>query len=316
MAKSNIPQNPREFGFGKTDVRQQRLLNKDGSYNFLRLGLSRADSFNLFHHLTKMSWARFILVVFTFYTTTNLLFTALYYLVGTEQLQGKIYHNESERFAEVFFFSSQTLTTVGYGRINPIGVWASSIASFEALIGLMTFALITGLLYGRFSKPRPSIKFSEKALIAPFHDGIAFMFRMANTMESNLMNLSVQIGLGINENDSRSFYALTLERDNVLFFPSSWTIVHPIDEHSPLYGLTEAEFMEAHPEFLILVSGFDDTFDQTVLVRFSYADDDLIWGAKFVKIVGMTDDGYPTVDLSRIGDFDRVTLAEPKVQSF
>jgi inward rectifier potassium channel len=207
-----------------------------------------------------------------------------------------VYTNAWERFYETYFFSAQTLTTVGYGRINPMGAVAGLLSSFEALVGLMIFALITGLLYGRFSKPTPKVRFSVKALVSPYKDTKAFMFRMANFLESNMMNANVRVSVSMEEEGVRKFYGLNLERDSIQFFPSSWTIVHPFDDNSPFQGMTEQEIQVTKPEFMILFQAFDDTFEQTIHVRASYIWEEIQWGAKFIPLTSVTNDGYPMVD--------------------
>lgn len=303
-----------EVGFGKTENAQQRLMNPDGSYNFVRVGLPWYESFNFYHFLISSSWTKFFLIVVVWYTAMNFIFTGLYYCVGVQQLTGMVFTTPFEHFMEVYFFSAQTLTTVGYGRINPMGIPASGVASFEALVGLMSFALFTGLLYARFSKPNAVLMFSKNAIFAPFNTGIALMFRVANKLNSNLMNMKVQITLSLIEGDemgnmNRKFYTpLNLERDSVIFFPTSWTIVHPIEDTSPLYGMTWADIEKTQPEILILVSGFDETFDENVHTRYSYSLTDMVWGAKFTKVLGANSEGKPLVDLGKINDFDSVSI--------
>ena len=319
MAKQNRfrrfgQQASQEVGFGNTSSMNQRLMNPDGSYNYVRIGLPWYESFNIYHYFITAPISHFILIVFLWYTLMNLIFTGLYYLVGVEKLTGMVFQNEAERFMEVYFFSAQTLTTVGYGRINPMGVMSSSVASLEALVGLLSFAVFTGLVYARFAKPKASLMFSRHAIVAPFNDITALMFRFANKTKSNLMNMKVQVTLTILEIDdngieNRKFFTpLSLERDSIVFFPSSWTIVHPIDEASPLYGMTKETFMNAQPELLILISGFDDTFDDNVHERHSYDTNDMVWGAKFVKVFGTDDKGRPQVDLSKLDDFSEMPI--------
>jgi inward rectifier potassium channel len=303
-----------EVGFGITPVNNQRLMNADGTYNYVRVGLPWYESFNIFHFLMTVSLSHFILIVFAWYSVINFFFTALYYWIGAENLTGMIFKTEWERFTEVYFFSAQTLTTVGYGRINPMGLAASSLASIEALIGLLSFAVFTGLVYARFAKPKASFMFSEKALISPFNDITGLMFRFANKTTSNLMNMKIHVTLSILEVDdngieNRKFYTpLSLERDSLIFFPSSWTIVHPIDDTSPLYGMNEEDFVKAQPELMILISGFDDTFDADIHDRHAYDVSDMEWGAKFVKIFGTMEDGRPQVDLSKLNVFDKMPI--------
>jgi inward rectifier potassium channel len=308
----------KELGFGTTDVRQRRLINKDGSYNFVRLGIPFYETFNVYHYLLSASWTKLMLIIVGWYSVFNVLFVILYYTFCSEQITGMVYANEWERFWEIYFFSAQTLTTVGYGRINPMGITASAIASFEALIGLMSFALITGLLFARFAKSPGNLKFAEKAVIAPFNwhgqEVPAFMFRTANPYQTNLMNMKAQITLNmveqIDENgtEQRRFYALTLERTEINFFPSSWTLVHPIDENSPIYGFTMEDFRRSNVEFMVLMTGFDETFDQNVFMRYSYGVEEIEWGAKYSRIFDFNEKNQATVDLGRLGAFDKVQI--------
>ena len=308
----------KELGFGTTDVRQRRLINKDGSYNFVRLGIPFYETFNVYHYLLSASWSKLIAVIVGWYSVFNLFFVALYYAFCPEQITGMVYNSATERFWEIYFFSAQTLTTVGYGRINPMGFTASAIASLEALTGLMSFALITGLLFARFAKSPGNLKFAQKAVIAPFtwqgHQVPAFMFRTANPYQTNLMNMKAQITVSLveqveeNGTEQRRFYPLTLERTEINFFPSSWTLVHPIDENSPIYGFTMDDFRKSSAEFMVLLNGFDETFDQNVFMRHSYSADDIEWGAKYVRIFDFNENNQATVDLGRLGAFEKVEI--------
>ena len=181
--KSLLQQQSKELGFGATDARQRRLINSDGTYNYKRVGLPFYANFNVFHFLITAKWLRLMIIIVLWYSIVNVLFVGLYYMVGVEQLTGMVFKNEMEKFWEVYFFSAQTLTTVGYGRINPLGIAGSTIASFEALVGLMSFAIITGILYARFSKAPSILIYSKKAIVAPFHwqgqEITALMFRIA-----------------------------------------------------------------------------------------------------------------------------------------
>jgi inward rectifier potassium channel len=307
----------KEFGFGTTDTRQKRLINPDGSYNFRRIGLPFYETFNVYHFLTTTSIPRFGLLIIIWYSTVNLLFVGLFYLIGIKNISGMLYETKWEEFWEVYFFSAQTLTTVGYGRLNPIGFGASALSSIEALVGLLSFALVTGLLYARFAKAPSIVMFSKRAVIAPFmwngQEILGFMFRAANQYNTNLMNMKAQISLSLletndNGEQTRKFYPLSLERDMVTFFPSSWTIVHPIAQESPLYGYTYEAFEAARPEFLILLNGFDETFDQNVFARYSYSVEEIEWGAKFVKIFGFDDEGNATVNLGDINKYEKMEI--------
>ena len=312
-----LQQQSKELGFGTTDARQVRLINPDGTYNYKRINLSLYKSFNVFYFLITAKWLQLMLTIFLWYSLVNFVFVGMYYAVGVDQLSGMIYKTEIEKFWEVYFFSAQTLTTVGYGRLNPVGFSASSIASFEALVGLMSFAIITGVLYARFSKAPSIVMFSKNAVVAPFtwqgQEITGLMFRIANAYNSSLMEMKAVVSASLLDFETlntegqpvRRFVSLPLERDMLTFFPSSWTIVHPIDENSPFYGLNEADFKKALPEIMILMNGFDETFDQKIYARSSYSAAEIVWGAKFVKVFGYDTEGQATVDLSLLDKFEK-----------
>src|ERR1035437_3010703 len=201
----------------------------------------------MYHTLITMSWSRFNLLVLCIYLVANLLFASLYLIAGTDSLEGAKGINMMGKFWDAFFFSAQTITTVGYGKISPQGFYPNIIAAVESMMGLLGFALATGLLYGRFSRPEARIKFSAKALRAPYKSMNAFMFRIVNERKNQLIEVEAAISVAmLDETDpkNRKFFNLKLELTKINFFPMSWTIVHPIDENSPLWGMTEADFKQ------------------------------------------------------------------------
>ena len=308
----------RDLGFGtQINDPDTRLLNRDGSFNVRRDGGSFWSRLNLFHRLISCSWGRFLWLIVAFYVTLNFIFAGIYELVGVENLQGSDLSSPGNRFMDAFFFSSQTLTTVGYGRIAPIGMWASLVAAVESLIGLMLFALATGLLYGRFSRPVARIIYSDKAVIAPYLDITGFMFRIVNERANQLIDIQVELvmaSLEIQPNGKaiRQYKGLNLERNKVNFFPTNWTIVHAITEDSPMFGLSQEKLIEQDTEFLILIKATEDTFNQTVHSRSSYHIRETIFGAKFSS---MFDDkegsGMVVLDLSKISDtYDAPLVSE------
>jgi inward rectifier potassium channel len=246
------------------------------------------------------------------YTTLNLIFAVIFYLIGVDShLLGVIASNEPEKFLEAFFFSAQSFTTVGYGRISPVGFWANSIASFESLIGLMCLAIATGLFYGRFSKPVSKILYSKNAVIAPFKDISAFQFRIANEQKSEMIDVEVRLMFTIlkelNTNSAnRKYYNLKLEFSKINFFSLIWTVNHIIDSESPLYGLTQKDLSSGHAEFLILIQGYDDTFMSNVHSRSSYRHNEILWNAKFVNVYGFDDIGRTTVSLDKISETESI----------
>lgn len=301
-----------ELGFGsKTSSQKTRLINKDGSFNIDRIELSTWSSTSVYHSLIRMPWRKFNTIVFIYFISINLIFACLYYFTGTDGLNGVETKTEAGKFLEDFFFSTQTFSTVGFGRLSPRSPVTSGIAAIESLVGLLGFALATGLLYGRFSRPVARILFSKKAIIAPFREGKAFQFRIANKMRnSQITDMSCRVTVAKIEIENgvpiRRFRPIELEIPNIIFFPMAWTINHPIDENSPLYGMTEQEIKEADVEFLISLNGFDDTFSQNVSSRYSYTHEELIYGAKWVSLFNQNERGQTSQDLRKISDYELV----------
>lgn len=301
----------KEFGFGtKTSKQKTRLINKDGSFNVDRIEISKWSSISIYHALVAMSWKKFNSIVFIYFILINLIFATLYYFTGIEGLKGVEATTEFDKFLEAFYFSTQTFSTVGFGRISPVGNLTSSIAAIESLVGLLGFALATGLLYGRFSRPVARLMFSTNAIIAPFKEGKAFQFRLANKMRnSQISDMNCRVTLAKLENENgqliRRFRILELEVKNIIFFPMTWTVNHPIDENSPLYGMTEKDMKDADLEFMISLSGFDDTFSQNVTTRYSYTHEELIYGAKWVSVFSTNENGQTSQDLNKLSSFEK-----------
>ena len=313
-------ENRKDLGFGKqVHNLDTRLLNRDGSFNVKRNGGTFWSKLNIFNRLVVCSWGRFFAVVVSFYLILNFIFAGIYEFVGIENLQGADLSSRGSRFMDAFFFSSQTLTTVGYGRIAPIGFWASSVAAIESLLGLLIFALATSLLYGRFSKPVAHILYSDKAIIAPYLDVTAFMFRIVNERANQLIDLQVEVVMSVLEKQAddriiRKYYGLKLERNKVNFFPTNWTIVHAITQESPFFGLNEAELLNRDAEFLILIRATEDTFNQTVHSRTSYHAREIVFGAMFKSMVLDADSsGLSDLDLTKLSDIEEVVLVSEYV---
>jgi inward rectifier potassium channel len=283
----------------------RRAINKDGSFNVHRRGVTWRDV-NPYLHLINIPWPAFLTTVFLAYLAVNTLFALGYFLIGTQQIQGSDATTAVGRFMNVFFFSAQTLSTVGYGILAPRGLAASSLAAVEAMLGLMGFALATGLLFGRVSRPSARIGFSDNALVAPYQDGTSLQFRIVNQRLNSLIELQARVMLMIVESVDgelrRNFKILNLERESVIFFPLTWTVVHPIDQESPLYGKTAADLEKLQAELMILVKGFDDTFSQTVHARYSYRYNEFKWGARFAQAFEVDSEGDIVLDVNKVGD--------------
>lgn len=301
----------KDTGFG-TQTPRQRSVNKDGSFNLERTGLPFFRLDDLYTKLITMKWNRFIPLVLLFYIAINITFALIYYFIGVEHLKGVTGISNRDKFFDAFFFSAQTISTVGYGHISPEGFITSMVAAFESLMGVIVFAVITGLLYGRFSAPKAKIMYSDDAIIAPYKDGRALMFRIANRRKNQLIEVEMEvvIGMNVNENGStiRRFYNLKLETKKVSFFPLSWTIVHHINEESPIYNFTQNDLEEADAEILTLLKGFDDTYSQVVHARKSYMFDEIIWGRKFISIISQNEFGQTTLAMDKINLSEEVDL--------
>ena len=283
----------------------RRAINKDGSFNVRRSG----GSWRAFHpwaRAVRMSRTGFAALVLGCFLAVNFCFACAYFLLGPGEIQGSDAPTEWGRFLNDLFFSAHTLTTVGYGSLSPHGVGANLLAAVEALLGLMAFALGTGILLARVSRPSARITFSTNAIVAPYLDGSALMFRIANERQNNLMELRASVLLSTVENSygelKRRYQPLDLERDRILFFPLTWTVVHPIAENSPLFGRTPGELEAMQAEVFILVMGFDDTFSQTVHVRYSYRFDEIAWGRRFVPAFHVDPAGNLVLELDKVGE--------------
>ncbi len=315
----NIKGTAQELGFGtRVSNETGRMLNKDGSFNVKRKGLSLHQRTSFFHYLVTASWTHFFFIIITAFIVVNLFFTFIYLFLGVENLSGMIAHNAAEEFFEAFFFSAQTFTTVGYGRINPTGIVESGLASLEALIGLLFFAVATGLMYGRFSRPVAKFHFSENMIVAPFKDITALQYRVANRLNHQLIDVEAQISFSIIQEINgirvRKFYGLPLELTKVAFFPTNWTVNHPIDIKSPLWGLTEEDLKDGEAEFLLLMKAYDENFSQMVNIRSSYTYREVVWGAKWQSMIGEPENGKVVLQMDKIGAYDRVQLPDLKIQ--
>jgi inward rectifier potassium channel len=304
-----------DLGFGSVVAREsrKRFLNRDGTFNVRREGLNALDALSPYHFLLTLSWPRFLAATISLYVVTNALFAAVYTALGDGALSGAEHLDTLHRYGKAFFFSVHTLATIGYGNVYPSSLAADIVVALESLVGLLGFAVVAGIVFARFARPVARIVFSDKALVAPYRDGkTAFMFRIVNQRSNQLVELETKVLLSRRRKNptggmDRDFMALKLERDRVVFFPLAWTIVHPIDETSPLFGATADDLREWDAEFLVLLNGFDETFSQTVHTRSSYKADEVVWGAKYRSMfLPPTEDGI-AVDVRKIHDFEKVS---------
>ena len=321
MATSNHrPQRLRDIantGFGtNSSVEGGRLINPDGSNNLKKRGIPIWERISIYHTLLRMSRGNFLLAIFVFYTSVNLIFATIYFLMGVQHLTGiDGVHSHLEKFMEAFFFSSQTLTTVGYGHVAPSGLMTNAVASTESLLGILSFAVVTGLIYGRFSRPRAYILFSGNILVAPYKEGKGLMMRLTTYKNNHLTDVEAQMTLALhireNEKVVTRFYTLPLELSKINSLALSWTLVHHINEDSPLYQLTKEDIVGSRAEVLVFVKAFDDHFSNIVQQRTSYTYHQLVYGARFLPMFERAHDSDHTVlELDKINAHEPVELLE------
>jgi inward rectifier potassium channel len=307
---SNVPpdasdnQSAFDLGFGAVVTRRRgyRLINRDGSFN---VRVRRGEwwrTFFSYHTLLSMSWGRLFALLASGFLATNGLFAGAYLACGRGALAGG---DDLRPFARAFFFSVHTLATIGYGSIVPATTAANLVVTAESLTGLLGLAVATGVVFARFSRPVADIRYSTQAVIAPYGAGTAFEFRVVNGRRNQLMNVSAVVMLsrfeGEPPNRRRLFHQLPLERSTVAFFPLNWTVVHPIDEASPLWGWDAARLLDAEAEFAVLVTAVDETFSQTVHSRSSYTAEELRFGHRFAMMFSEDEDEF-VLDLEKLSE--------------
>jgi len=284
----------------------RRSINRDGSFNVRRRGGSWR---HLHPYLTllNMNWTEFLLIVLAAYFVINLAFAAGYFILGPYALQGGDVSTAGRQFWSDFFFSAHTLTTVGYGNIAPASTGGNVLSAIEALVGLLGAALGTGLLFGRFSRPSARIAFSERVLVAPYQDRTSVQFRILNLRPNVLMEIQAHMILMTVEGPpgalTRRYQPLKLEREDLYFLALSWTVVHPIEEDSPLFGKTREDLERLQAEFVVMIKAFDDTFAQAVHARYSYRYDEMVWQARFQPAFEMDGDGNMILNVDRVSNF-------------
>ena len=281
--KNNI-QNNSDLGLGERVVQENRtrFLNRDGTFNVHRKGIFEHGSFSPYHAILNMTWTRFFIFLITSYVAISTVFTGLYILSGKTAFTSIENLDLLTRTREIFFFSFHIITTIGVSTLDPSNLLAKAFLAVESLMGLLGLALIAALMFARFSNPTVKIMFSRHAVIAPYKDITAFMVRVVNGRSNELIELKATASLAMtDDHGKRAFKELELERENILVFPLSWTIVHPITKDSPLYGISHEELLKRAPEFLIGISAIDQDLSKTVYARHSYIAKEIDFGSNF-----------------------------------
>ncbi len=278
-----------------------RVVNKDGSFNLIRKG----EQYHIYHILTSMSWVKFFALILLAFTLINGFFSLVYYIGGTENISGFTSKGFIMDIINLFHFSVQTMTTVGYGNMHPTGVFSGVVASFESLLGLLSFAIVSGLMFGRFSNPKAEIKYAKHMVRSNVNGKETLQARIANKLSHDLFDIQATILMLHNETNKqgktiRRYKTLALQIDHISFLPMNWTITHVVNEDSPLFGLSKEQLAEQNAEFLVLITAFDDSFSQLVHSRSSYLSDEILYGVKFKKTYYVNEDGSRVFDLERL----------------
>jgi inward rectifier potassium channel len=298
-------------GFGYNSHKNIRgVINKDGSSNVIHLN-KKFNIDDLYTYFVEMSWAKFFLFVFIGYTFLNVLFGFVYTLIGIEQItpsKGTFFGD----FLNGFFFSAQTLTTVGYGGIAPQGITANLIAAFEAMLGLLSFSFITGLLYGRFAKPKAAIRFSDNLVLRDFkEDSSALMFRLMNNRKTVMIEPEIKVTLALNEKNKegeyqREFYELKLERNKIMYLPTIWTVVHEIDKDSPLNKYSKKEIEKMDAQVYILLKYHEESFGQNVYQATSYSFSNLEIDMKYTPSSYFDKEGFTVLNHEKLSEVEEM----------
>lgn len=257
-----------------------------------------------YHLVLTLSWPRFFAALVLLFVLVNLAFGTAYWL-----LPGSVANARAGAFFDYFFFSIETLATVGYGVMSPASTAGHILASLEILAGMVGIAITTGLVFARFSKPTARILFSERAVIRDFDGARMLMLRIANERHNRIVEATATLSLVRVEINAQSesfvrIHDLRLVRERTPVFALTWTLMHPIDQHSPLYGLDAAQLAASRSRVLVSITGHDETLAAPVYAGNSYAAEDLVFDSRFVDILSLTPDGQQQIDLTRFHDIE------------
>ena len=279
-----------------------------GKRNALIKGQDAGRFFDFYHGVLTADWPAFVLQLAAFFLSVNLIFAVLYLADP-----GGIANARRGSFADAFFFSVQTLGTLGYGVMAPRSLYANLVVTAESFTGILIIALYTGIIFARFSRPFARVMFSKVAVVMPFDGVPTLMFRAANQRGNSILDAHVNVSLARNYTTRegvtmRRFQELRLLRASNPLFALSWTVLHPIDAQSPLYGLGLAEMIEQDMEVVIMLSGMDETISDHIYTRHSYMAEEILWNRRFVDVISTAPSGQRMVDLNQFHDTVEFTL--------
>jgi inward rectifier potassium channel len=279
-------------------MRPRLVRRRRGPSTTVRIGHKRQWR-DVYHRMLTLSWPRFFLVMAGWYAAVNIVF-ALLYMADPDGIA----EARPGSFEDAFFFSVQTVATIGYGVMHPATLYANLVMTVETLCGLIGFAVLTGLIFSRFSRPTARILFSEVAVVTQHNGMPTLMFRCANQRRNQILEAAIGVTVLRDETSAegrvmRRFHDLKLLRQRTPVFALSWTVMHPIDEESPLHDLTERDMIDEEVEIIVVLTGVDETFAQPIQARCSYLADEILWHHAFVDIVTPLEDGRIEIDYSR-----------------
>ncbi len=276
-------------------------LTAAGRLNVARRGVARPGFSDLYHRLVTASWPRLLVLLAVTYLGVNALFALAYVEVGgiTNAAPGS--------FADAFFFSVQTIATIGYGVMAPHSLAAHLIVIAEVFVGLVGLAVVTGITFSKFARPTARVRFSRNLVVGRRDGATALMFRMANERGSTLVEATAHVSLIRSEQTVegetvRRFLDLPLTRQTNLIFALSWSVVHAIDPLSPLFGETAESLQASDAAVVVSVLAIDEVTGQTVHTRHGYNAEDIVWNARFVDILGVGPDGERFIDYRLFDD--------------
>ncbi len=280
----------------------RQISVRSGSFEFVKLNAKKFDWRDAYHLILTLSWPQFAGFVFGVYLAINLVFAVLY-LLGAHAIA----EMSPGSFSDAFFFSVETLATVGYGHMYPETLYGHVITMLEIMVGMFGLAVITGLIFVRFSRPTARVHFSKVAVIAPF-DGVPnLMVRVANLrhqpmIEAEFRMIMLRSHITLEGEEMRRFRTLELEFNHSIVFPVALTLRHRIDEESPLYGMTQEDFQRDKIRILVSIAAVDDVIAAPVQSAGDYDYDQIQWGRRFVEIYDQNEEGQWTVDYARIDE--------------
>jgi len=276
-----------------------------GSFEFRKKGVSRFDLRDPYHLAVALTWPQFLAVLLALYLSVNIVFATLFWLVP-----GSVANARPYSFSDVFFFSIETLATVGYGDMYPVTSYGRAVAGTEIVCGVAFTAILTGLTFVRFSRPRAKLVFAANPVVAMHNGKPTLMVRIGNGRAAGLADAKAQLNVILSERRAEGtvFHRaqeLRLERAHIPIFPLFWTLMHVVDERSPLHGYDTARTIEANAQVFVLIEARDPTLATTVHQIRNYAAEDIRFGMRYADVVTTAADGAPVLDLTRIGALEQ-----------